>query len=307
MNIEEITRGDLSLYRTKDGSVSLHSSCFNESFHCTGGALKEAREKFLLPAQLDRFSPDKKISVLDVCFGMGYNTACIIESLIKNSIEFDWWGLEVDKRPLKIGLNNLDFQSLWDIDVYRILYSLQKKGCWKNKSSEGRILWGDAREKLLEIPASRTFDLILLDAFSPVKCPVLWTQEFLCNLTSKLGTEGRLITYCTAAAIRKSMRTSGLMLVSRSPKDNHRRSWSDGTIGVRNNNELTNIKNLSNWNSLSLMEEEHLSTKAAVPYRDPTGLSTKIMILDRRQKEQRNSKMEATRNWRRRWGQTEQS
>ena len=305
MNSDEVIRGNLSLYRTDDGSISLRSSIFHEGFHCTSGALKEAREKFLLPAELDRFTSEKKINLLDVCFGMGYNTACIIEKLIRNSIKFNWWGLEVDSRPIEIGLENLNYRSLWDLEVCQILSSLNDKGYWKNKTNKGKILWGDARQTLSVIPKNITFNLILLDAFSPVKCPMLWTEEFLYKLASKLAPEGRLITYCTAAAIRKSMRKSGLTLFSRMPIDNRQRRWSNGTIGILDKNEIKKIKHISEWTSLTPMEEEHLLTKASVPYRDPSGLSSKTTILGLRQKEQATSEMESTSNWKRRWEQTE--
>ncbi|MCP4973174.1 MAG: SAM-dependent methyltransferase, partial [Prochlorococcus sp.] len=38
---------------TADGSFSLHSSLFDESFHSSAGALNEAQVKFVIPAQLE--------------------------------------------------------------------------------------------------------------------------------------------------------------------------------------------------------------------------------------------------------------
>ena len=53
----------LSARFTADGSFSLHSDSFAESFHSSDGALEEANSKFVLPAQLDRF-PDGMVDGL---------------------------------------------------------------------------------------------------------------------------------------------------------------------------------------------------------------------------------------------------
>ena len=47
---------DLTKHTTKDGSLSLYSLSYEESFHDTDGALKESINKYLLPAQLELFS-----------------------------------------------------------------------------------------------------------------------------------------------------------------------------------------------------------------------------------------------------------
>ena len=70
---------DLIPYQTGDGSFSLRSINYKENFHSIHGAITEAKEKFLRPAELERFNNEKKIHVLDVCLGIGYNTACILE------------------------------------------------------------------------------------------------------------------------------------------------------------------------------------------------------------------------------------
>ena len=57
-----------------------------------------------------------------------------------------WWGLEIDKRPLEIGLNMPLFRGAWSMDILEILDSMLKKNSWKSKVGEGQIIWGDARE-----------------------------------------------------------------------------------------------------------------------------------------------------------------
>ena len=46
---------------------------------------------------------------------------------------------------------------------------------------------------------------------------------------------------------------------------------------------------------------EHLETRAAIPYRDPSGIKTSKEILLTRTKEQLNSSLKSTSAWRKRW------
>ena len=55
------------------------------------------------------------------------------------------------------------------------------------------------------------------------------------------------------------------------------------------------------WRPLSTMEQEHLLTRAAVPFRDPDQRDLAPVILERRQQEQLHCGLEATNTWQRRW------
>ena len=58
---------------------------------------------------------------------------------------------------------------------------------------------------------------------------------------------------------------------------------------------------------LSPMEEEHLLTKASIPYRDQDLNSSKEDIIKRRLDEQLFSNLLTTNKWRERWGMTKLS
>ena len=296
--------GKLTSYITKDGSISLRSSYFRESFHSSHGAKTEALEKFIYPAELNRFLEIKKVNVLDVCLGLGYNSACLLEAITDTPIHLSWWGLEIDQRPLKNALKSRSFKESWSNTVLKILKSIDISGQWETTQSDGKIIWGDARQKLALIPKSTNFDLILHDAFSPRKCPQLWSEEFLYRLAEKLAPNGRLITYSTSAAIRGSLKRSGLLLHSIIPINEERSKWSSGTIGIRPIQEKNSYTHSSYSRALSKMEEEHLLTSAGIPYRDPSGYSNTEEILNWRELEQKNNDLESTSSWKKRWENT---
>ena len=287
---------------TKDGSISLRSLYYQENFHSIEGALKETEDKFINPSDLKRFE-NKSINALDICFGLGYNSASLFNKLIKQNSFINWYGLEIDNRPLKYSLGNSFFQKLWHPKVLKIFKSLHEKCHYKDNYFECNILWGDARKKIKNIPKNIKFDLIYLDGFSPQKCPQVWSIEFINKVCQKLNPHGYLITYSSSAAVRKTLRNLGLNIYSIQPNITTQNLWSNGTVALKLIQEKKEQKNFY-FRELSSMEEEHLLTKASIPYRDPNlNLNTKD-ILQERVQEQLFSNLETSKKWREKWGMT---
>ena len=287
---------------TKDGSITLRSILFQENFHSLEGAHKETQIKFINPSDLKRFK-DKSLTVLDICFGLGYNSALLFNSLIKQNSHVNWYALEIDKNPLEYSLGNKLFQELCHPKVLKIFKSLSQNCKYKDQFFECDILWGDARKTIYSIPANIKFDLIYLDGFSPQKCPQIWSVEFLEKVTQRLNTNGYLITYSSSAAIRKTLRNFGLNIFNIKPNFVSKKLWSNGTIAINIIDEKISKSNLS-FTKLSSMEEEHLLTKASIPYRDPTLNSNANDIIQKRVKEQLCSNLITPKEWRDKWGMT---
>ena len=290
---------------TKDGSYSLRSEFFRENFHSILGALEETKIKFTDPSNLERFK-GKSLNVLDICFGLGYNSASLLNQLIKQKSYLNLYALEIDKKPLEYSLSNKSFMKLWAPQVKRIFESLYRKDYFEDQYLKCRILWGDARDKINCIPSDDKFDLIYLDGFSPQKCPQVWTIEFLSKVVERLNPQGYLITYSSSAAVRKALRNLGLEIFTIKPSFNENTFWSQGTVAIA---KLYKNKLEPNFNleKLSAMEEEHLLTKASIPYRDQDLNSSKEDIIKKRLNEQLSSNLLSTKKWRKKWGMTKSS
>jgi len=296
---------ELTEVLTKDGSYSLKSVFFQENFHSLSGALEETKLKFTAPSNLQRFK-GKSLNVLDICFGLGYNSASLLNELIKQKSYLNLYALEIDKKPLEYSLRNESYLKLWAPKVKTIFKSLYRKDYFEDQYFKCSLLWGDAREKINIIPSSLKFDLIYLDGFSPQKCPQLWTIEFLSKVTEKLNSQGYLITYSSSAAVRKTLRNLGLEIFTIKPRFNNRTFWSQGTVAISKLDE-NKLKSNSHFAKLSLMEEEHLLTKASIPYRDQDLNSSKEDIIKNRLDEQLLSNLLSTNKWREKWGMTKLS
>lgn len=333
-----------------DGSFSLWSPDFREGFHSGRGAVREAQETFVRPSQLERFQAGERLTLLEVCVGTGSNLAALLEACARRGLQLDWIGLELDPRPLALALAAPAFRDQWQPGTLTILEQLQRHGGWDAGSgagraagggatsgavsrdgsgdgsgddsrdgspdgrSRGRILWGDARENLARLQLERPgrLDLIWHDAFSPQRCPQLWTLEFLTQLAALLRPQGRWLSYCSAAAVREALRLVPLQLAALpapaaagdeagSTAAAAQRIWSGGTLASPMPLQPSRL-----WRPLSPMEREHLASSAGEPYRDPDGRATAATIHRRRQLAQAaglaRGEREASAAWRRRRG-----
>jgi len=283
---------ELTTLRSGDGSFSLHSARFGEAFHAADGALREAVASFVAPAELHRFPAGGVLRVVEVAVGTGTNTAALIAATGSGALELEWWGLESDPEPLRIALAAPAFRRQWCTAV------VERLEAW---TAGPRLLWGDARRRLgeLETPLRGACDLVLLDAFSPRRCPELWTVEFLGRLTQLLAPGGRLVTYSAAAAVRGALRDTGLHLANVLPTGAEPPGgrWSRGTVA-----SPTPLSPSPRLRPLTAMEREHLACRAAVPYRDPGQVATAAEIMATRDREVKASAAASSGSWRRRWG-----
>lgn len=354
---------ELYPYFTNDGSVGLFSPDADDIYHSTYGALTEAYEKFILPADLKNyFEKNSEIKILDICFGIGYNTKSFLnfaynETIGSNNIKHidKLYGdnkkrkifihaIDTDKNlaqlspffvtdkkkrknnklsfeqekiqrmlsdkitshfGLKKEINILLGEKLFadiDSETERLLfdkkysqyfdkymsglYKLYKyktyktnplralvyflhniyyhhlSTCYKNASNTLKLLDFDFK---LSIEDARTalkndnniYNYVFLDAFTPVKCPCLWTIDFFKLLYEHLEDDGMILTYSNSAQVRNAFQNAGFFvgkIYSESAKK------FTGTIAVKNK---TLIKHELSEYDLGLMK-----TKAGIFYRD---------------------------------------
>jgi len=125
-------------------------------------------------------------------------------------------------------------------------------------------------------------------------------------VVEKLNPQGYLITYSSSAAVRKTLRNLGLEIFTIKPSFKNRIFWSQGTVAI-SKYDKNKLKPNFNYEKLSLMEEEHLLTKASIPYRDQDLNSSKEHIIKRRLDEQLFSNLLSTNKWRKKWRMTKLS
>lgn len=407
-------------YFTNDGSVGLYSTDFNDIYHSATGALTEAYEKFIYPVDFNNLLQKDKIKVLDICYGIGYNsksflnfifenycqknfskkyslskhyidkihTNNILQTLLGNfiyksnicneqiytdnifdkisitaidndkilsyispfiktgvknfknvNIDFKYNAIykfinNKDKishpkinelinylifekirensndfaqnEELNQVINNPTFSQYFDSNIkgiyksyrykpykntprrdylailhniyYRYLSKRYKKRLkrYQLQDINFKLKNDDARKVLLE--DYNLYNLIFLDAFTPSKCPCLWSYEFFKLLNEHLEEDGLILTYSTSASIRAAMVESGLEIGN---IYNERLNRFTGTVAAKNKNQIKY--------PLSEYDLGLLKTKAGIFYRDENLNSLNEAINEARKIEVENS------------------
>lgn len=375
-------------YFTNDGSVGLYSQDFDDIYHSASGALTEAYEKFIYPINWEVLLNHNDIKILDICYGIGYNTKSFLNYIFENkkklinlknnninnvnryeAIYTD--NIIADKNQLynytihtdnifnkisvtaidndeilfglspfiKTGVKNFknnpdilykhdinkylnhrnkcfpkindlinfqilikiaqncpkmlqnpfillilankeynayfksDFKGLLKYELtnepncnkltilhniyYRYLSYRYKRGLkrYKLQDFDFSIKIDDARNVIKH--DKNLYNLIFLDAFTPSKCPCLWTYEFFERLYEIMEQDGMLFTYSSAAQIRAAMIEAGFEIGN---IYNERLNKFQGTVAVKN-------KALIN-HPISEADFGLLKTRAGIFYRD---------------------------------------
>ena len=101
------------------------------------------------------------------------------------------------------------------------------------------------------------YDYMFLDAFTPAKCPCLWTIDFFKELYSHLNEDGMILTYSNSAQIRNAFLEAGFFIGKIFSESQNKFT---GTVAVKN-------KSLIKY-ELSDFDLGLLKTKAGIFYRD---------------------------------------
>lgn len=113
----------------------------------------------------------------------------------------------------------------------------------------------DARKELLH--DNNKYDYVFLDAFTPAKCPALWSVDFFRLLYEHLNDNGMILTYSNSASIRNAFLHAGFFI---GKTYNNSLDKFMGTVAVKNKSLIKH--------ELSEYDLGLLKTKAGIFYRD---------------------------------------
>ncbi len=212
------------LLTTRDGSHTLYSQGFQQSFHSMHGALTESRHVFLEGAKIQElFQSRKRVAILEIGFGTGLNWLMTKSLAIDCHVDLTYTGID-QEIPSADLLDELDYGNLIGIPPVATLFTQWRQtfagsvphGAYQipdNHNPILNLLIGDAIKIISEY--SHLFDRIYLDAFDPKVNPDLWSPEFIQRLYYCLHDGGGLATYSAAGHVRRAMESCGFTVVRR--------------------------------------------------------------------------------------------
>lgn len=200
----------IKLQISSDGSHTVFSDAFNETYHSVNGAVTESRHVFI-EAGLRKIEK-RYIHILEVGFGTGLNALLTM--------------IEAEKRDLIIHYDTLELYPVGE-DIYTALnypktlglakeelFKLMHTSAWEEKvaiTKHFSINKHNVDLRSFVYPVD-TFDVVYFDAFSPVVQPELWEQEVFNAIYRSVSIGGILTTYCAKGEVRRSMQRAGFIV-----------------------------------------------------------------------------------------------
>ncbi len=207
---DEDLRAQKELILCEDGTNTLYSKEFDEPYHSTkDGALHESLEKHVKPAFLLKKDKDK-VTILDICFGLGYNSFATLYYIKKHNLKTKVHILspEFDEGLIR-ALDTFAYPPEFK-EIQQIIQTISEKLYYEDEQVKIEILLGDARQSIPRIKDK--IDIIYQDAFSPAHNPLLWTKEHFAEIRVICQDDAILTTYSTAAAIRLGLYENGFYI-----------------------------------------------------------------------------------------------
>ena len=200
----EIFNDDLhTIVLSNDGSFTAYSKEYDEHYHSTkDGALKESISKHINPAFSIKKN-QKEINILDICFGLGFNTFATLLFYKQNNLtsKLKIYSPELDSSLVKSLIN---FRYPKEFEEFKpIIKAICEDGIYEDDNFYIEVFLGDAREYIKNF--TNKFDIVYQDAFSPTTNPILWTKEYFCDISDAIKKDGILTTYSVALRTRLAL------------------------------------------------------------------------------------------------------
>ena len=193
---------------TADNSESFMNEVVGESYHSHTGGVEEALKKYAVPCKIKELAKTGKLKILDVCFGMGYNSAMAVSVALEENpdCEIEVVGLEYDPQIIS---------KIQEVNPPIAFFQHYKKLTpqvleFKEGKVSVKVLLGDGRERCKELPENY-FDAVFFDPFSPKTAPEMWQVPFFEQMYRVMKNAAILATYSCARMARDNMSKAGLM------------------------------------------------------------------------------------------------
>ncbi|MBL6973637.1 MAG: hypothetical protein ISR67_04530 [Sulfurimonas sp.] len=189
---------------SEDGSFTAYSKEYGEHYHSTkDGALHESLVKHVIPALTVQKDKDE-LDILDICFGLGFNTLATIYYVKQNYINtrVNIYSPELDADLLN-SLVNFTYPKEFE-SIKHIISEIVENSFYSDEQFHIEVFLGDAREYILKFGGMK-FDIVYQDAFSPSSNPMLWTKEYFADIKRIMKEDAVLTTYSIALATRLAL------------------------------------------------------------------------------------------------------
>src|SRR3989344_143065 len=199
----------LQKFMTADKSETFLNEQVGECYHSIKGAVEEVQVKYIIPCKIREIAKKNgKLCILDVCFGMGYNSSkAISEALAENpDCEIEVVGLEYDPEIIS-KIQEVNPEIPFFVHYKKLVIGSLE---FQEGKVKVKVILGDACETVKELPANY-FDAVFFDPFSPKTAPEMWQVPFFEQMHRVMKNSAILATFSCARMARDNMGKAGLV------------------------------------------------------------------------------------------------
>ncbi len=199
---------DLVLIQTGDGSDSLYSTRFQDSYHSRHGAIQESNHVFIQNGLHFCSQRLKTIHLLELGFGTGLNLL-LTRKFTQENPDLKTVYQTIEAFPISMEtVQKLNYDEIFDAGWLHEIHQLS----WDEDHVLSENLTFKKHLKSFEqINEENAFDLIYFDAFAPQKQPTLWQEDFLSTTARATKPGGIMVTYCSQSAFRRTLTKVGFL------------------------------------------------------------------------------------------------
>jgi tRNA U34 5-methylaminomethyl-2-thiouridine-forming methyltransferase MnmC len=192
----------MEIRKTNDGSSTIWSEKYGETYHSGFGAVTESSHVFI-EAGLKQVITNP-VNVFEMGFGSGLNALLTLMEARKLNRRVHYHAIEL--HPLE-----LDFVDAFDIPVeYKEVFRTIHASEWdKETEVDANFTIRKIRGDLTLWQPGSFYHLVYYDAFSPESQPELWTADMFRKIYDMMYPGGILTTYCAKGVVRRNMIATG--------------------------------------------------------------------------------------------------
>ncbi|QLE86970.1 tRNA (5-methylaminomethyl-2-thiouridine)(34)-methyltransferase MnmD [Shewanella sp. Scap07] len=203
----------IDVLMTKDGSHTLMSRQFDDSYHAHNGAMSESQHVYIDAGYCALASLVEQVCILELGFGTGMNAALTLQAALKEgdliSKPIRYTSIEAYPVPLEV-IAQLNYVQQWGEEL-QSLYLRMHQAPW---DCDVEIIPGfvlhKVHGKLADYVSSHAqFNLVYYDGFAPSKQPELWTVDNFQHIWPMLTDEAMLVSYCANGQFKRNLKAAG--------------------------------------------------------------------------------------------------
>ena len=201
------------IFETQDGSHSIFSESFGESYHSKYGAIQESTHVFIHSGLFYQIQGSMQLSVLEIGFGTGLNALLTLKEA--NKRQFPIYYEAVEAYPISVEeARQLNYPDIIEEQVAGTFLQMHEMEWGETQQITPYFSFHKKQSRFEELCYQNAFDVIYFDAFAPNAQPELWEEEILQIMYNALKENGVLTTYCAKGVVKRCLKGVGFMIES---------------------------------------------------------------------------------------------